>query len=290
MQITLGPMPFFWQRDEIFAFYRDLASLPVERVYLGETVCAKRRELKTEDWLQLAEMLQEAGKEVVLSTLTLIEAESELNSLKRLCENGKFTVEANDMAAVHFLSEQGVPFTCGPALNIYNIHSLRLMVGLGMTHWVPPVEMSAEDLKVLLAEARAENLDVKTEVFSWGFLPLAYSARCFTARVHNVPKDNCGFICGKYERGLPATSQEHDDVFTLNGIQTMSGQRCDLLVQWQQMQSMGVTGMRIAAETEAPDIIGRLRNLLDGGADTTLTVNACNGYWFGEAGMKRISF
>ncbi|MGY0218859.1 U32 family peptidase [Endozoicomonadaceae bacterium StTr2] len=289
MQITLGTMPFFWKRDEVLAFYNKVAELPVERVYLGETVCSKRRALNLSDWLQLAEMLQAAGKEVVLSTLGLIEAESELSMLKRICENGRFTVEANDMAAVHYLSEQGLPFSCGPTMNIYNIHSLSLMAKLGMTHWVPPVEMSAEQLELLLAEAKQAGLDIKTEVFSWGFLPLAYSARCFTARARNTPKDSCGFVCGEYPKGLPAASQENDDVFTLNGIQTLSGRHCDLLGQWQQMRKIGVTGMRIAAELDAPEAIERLQGLMQGKQDPVLPVNACNGYWFGDAGMERVS-
>ncbi|NIV34713.1 MAG: U32 family peptidase, partial [Anaerolineae bacterium] len=58
-----------------------------------------------QEWFDLAQKLQDAGKEVVLSTLALIEAESELKTLRRYCEQEQFAVEANDMAAVQIRSQ-----------------------------------------------------------------------------------------------------------------------------------------------------------------------------------------
>lgn len=71
-------------------FYRQAAESAVDIVYLGETVCSKRRELKFADWLQVAHELREAGKQVVLSTMTLLEAPSELRELRKYCDNGEF--------------------------------------------------------------------------------------------------------------------------------------------------------------------------------------------------------
>jgi hypothetical protein len=45
--------------------------------------------------------------------MALLEAESELKTLRRLCENGRFTVEANDMGAVRLLAERKIPFVLG---------------------------------------------------------------------------------------------------------------------------------------------------------------------------------
>lgn len=73
-------------------------------VYLGEVICSKRRALKLEDWLELAAMLEAAGKEVVLSTLVLIEADSELRTMHHITDNDKYLVEANEMAAVQCLA------------------------------------------------------------------------------------------------------------------------------------------------------------------------------------------
>ncbi len=121
-RLSLGPILYYWEREQVPGFYEDIARSPVDIVYLGETVCSKRRALKNADWLALAAMLKQAGKQVVLSTLTLLEADSELKALRRICENEDYLIEANDMAAVQLLAEKyavdGRPFVGGPALNI----------------------------------------------------------------------------------------------------------------------------------------------------------------------------
>lgn len=66
-------------------------------IYLGETVCSKRREMKLTDWMDLARELQNAGKRVILSTLALIQSPSELKEMQRWIENGSCIVEANDL-------------------------------------------------------------------------------------------------------------------------------------------------------------------------------------------------
>ena len=99
MKLSLGPLLYFWSRDEVIDFYRAVRDWPVDTVYLGEVVCSKRRGVRLEDWLAIAEDLAAAGKEVVLSTLALIEAESELLTMRRIVGNGKFAVEANDIGA-----------------------------------------------------------------------------------------------------------------------------------------------------------------------------------------------
>src|SRR5690554_1653950 len=129
MKLTLGPILFYWPRQQIMDFYADMSEQPLDVIYLGETVCSKRRALSLDDWIGLArDVRQASGAEVVLSGLTLIEAASELSSLRRLCENGEIRVEANDMAAVQFLTNQGVDFVGGPALNVYNAFTLHELV------------------------------------------------------------------------------------------------------------------------------------------------------------------
>ena len=118
MKLSLGPVLFFWERDTLMQFYAEMAEQPLDVIYLGETVCSKRRSLSLDDWLGLArDLQQQSSAQVVLSGLTLVEAASELSSLKRLCQNGDFLVEANDMSAVHYLAEHKV-LCRGPALNI----------------------------------------------------------------------------------------------------------------------------------------------------------------------------
>ena len=86
MQLSLGPPQYFWPRERTLAFYREAVTWPLDRIHLGETVCSKRRELGTRDWIALADELAASGKQIVLSTLALIEAESELGALRRIVE------------------------------------------------------------------------------------------------------------------------------------------------------------------------------------------------------------
>ncbi len=292
MEITLGPVLTFWKKQAVLDFYREAEGWPVDRIYLGETVCAKRRELRLDDWLAIARSLKAAGKEVVLSTLTLLEAASELASLRKICSNGEFLVEANDVGAIQLLSEAGVPFVAGPAINIYNAYTLREMVDAGLQRWVMPVELSGEALASILNQADDLGIREKftTEVFSYGYLPLAWSARCFTARAYDLPKDDCQFRCLDYPDGLAVFSQEGERLFTLNGIQTQSGLCSNLLPQWKNMAEIGVDAMRISPrETGTGELVQKLRESMRCESPEQLplqSVDQCNGYWFGQAGMN----
>ena len=215
-RLSLGPILYYWSLEEVFSFYESIATTPVDIVYLGETVCAKRRVMRPEAWLEVADMLQQAGKEVVLSTLTLLEANSELSALRKICSNEQYMVEANDMAAVQVMAGSR-EFVTGPAVNIYNSRTLAVLAGAGLKRWTLPVELSKETLATL-HQNRPDG--VETEVFAFGRLPLAYSARCFTARAHNLPKDDCQFRCLDYPDGLILRTREDESFLVLNGMQT----------------------------------------------------------------------
>ena len=78
MKTSLGAIQYYWSKAQVEQFYQQALTSHAEIVYLGEAVCSKRRELKSKGWLELAKMLAASGKQVVLSTMTLIEAPSEL--------------------------------------------------------------------------------------------------------------------------------------------------------------------------------------------------------------------
>lgn len=290
MKLSMGPILFYWQRQEIMDFYATMACQPLDAIYLGETVCAKRRALSLDDWLGLARDLRsECDAEIIVSGMALIEAASELSALRRLCENGEIRVEANDIAAVQYLSQQGVAFTGGPSLNLYNAYALDAMVQLGMTRWVPPVEVSEALLRNLIVQARQGDLRLpEIEVYAWGYLPLAYSARCFTARAENRPKDDCGFICQDYPEGLPLLSQEGQPLFTLNGIQTMSAGVTNLLAEFPRMNAIGVDMLRLSPAAHNMQEVVQAFDQVRNGAEPPLAIDGCNGYWHGEPGMLRV--
>lgn len=287
MKISLGPILYYWSKEALFECYKKVAESPVDIVYIGETICSKRRSLDFNDWMEIASMLQEAGKEVVLSSLALIEAESELSSVKRSVSNGSYLIEANDFGAVQLAIEQSIPFVCGHSVNLYNAHSVSLLAQKGMKRWVMPVELSKDNLSDILAEEVASN--VETEIFSYGRLPLAYSARCFTARAFDMPKDQCQFKCLEFPEGIPLYSQEDQSLFQINGIQTQSHQTCNLLPEWETMQRIGVDIMRVSISSiEDLRIIKRLRDLISN-ENKNIPLQAleqCNGYWHGETGIE----
>ncbi len=297
MKLSLGPILYFWSLDDIESFYQNMINEPVDILYLGETVCSKRRSLGFEQWMELAHSLKEScgdSKEVVLSTLSLIEAESELKTLRRHCDNGDFLVEANDMAAVQLLSEKKIPFSIGPTINTYNAQTLAIMHKQGLQRWVMPVELSRQTLSDILRDLDDMGIKdkIETEIFSYGHMPLALSARCFTARAHNLPKDQCDLKCIDYPDGLQVKSQEDQSLFTLNGIQTLSGLRYDLYNELQEMKSMGVDIVRISPRSKQTDKVinayYQKMNALEESVPYSLAEN-CNGYWHGEPGMLQSS-
>ena len=291
MQTTLGPLLYFWPRRDVFKFYDQIAQSDVDRVCIGEVTCSKRRELKLPDWLDIGKMLRAEGKEVVLSTLTLLESESELSQVRSICDNDEFMVEANDMSAVKFLSANGLEFSTGPSLNIYNAYTLKQLYKLGMKRWVLPLELSQAKLGSILEQADELNLTskIETEVFGYGYMPLAYSARCFTARTNDCSKDECGFICIKHPDGIPLATREDERLFTINGIQTMSGYCMNLLDRWQDMATMGVDSIRLSAHSH--DITGVIDQLSKATRNNQPFVvdqgdEYCNGYWVGGSGFE----
>jgi len=293
MKLSLGPILYFWERERVLDFYAQATGWPVDIVYLGEVVCSKRRALRPDDWLVVAEQLVQAGKEVVLSTLALIEAESELGALRRAVGNGRFTVEANDAAALNMLSAAaGARFVAGPYLNVYNSETLTLLRELGACRWVLPMEQSRDMLAALQAR-RPEGMETEVQVF--GRQPLALSARCFTARAHRLPKDDCEFRCRDYPDGLALTTREGNRFLTLNGIQTQSGSSCNLAGALPELKRLGIEVARLSPQSQNMEKIVQLFHAaLEGGISEMETERAisaylpegvCNGYWYGEPGM-----
>ncbi len=294
LKIALGPLLYYWPRETIFNFYDAMAATAVDVVYLGETVCARRHELRLADWLDIARRLSQVGKEVVLSTQVLLESGAEVASMHKVVNHGEWLVEANDMGAVQCLSGER-PFVAGPHLNIYNLPSLQWMAELGASRWVMPLEMKRSDLAIL---QHSRPADLQTEVFAYGRMPLAYSARCFTARQRNLPKDDCRFSCMDYPDGLMLKTREQQDFLVLNGTQTQSAKVYNLIASMDDMRDLEVDVVRLSPQSQhmeqiisifdaarshqlaLPEAAARLRALMPD--------QPCNGYWHGQPGFDQV--
>ncbi|MFP5505177.1 MAG: U32 family peptidase [Gammaproteobacteria bacterium] len=291
MNLSLGPLLYYWPRDDVLAFYASAQRWPVARVYLGESVCSRRHLLRLSDWLALADALAGAGKTVVLSSQTLIESESDLKTLRKLARNGRFQVEANEWGAVRLLAEAGVPFVAGATLNVYNPETLDELARLGAQRWLPPLEMSRQALAALLALAPA---GIETEVFAYGRLPLAWSARCFTARHYNLPKDDCQFRCLDHPDGLLLATRDNAPFLVINGIQTQSAGVYSLIGEIAALRSLGVASLRLSPQARHMErVVAAFDAALAGDADAAAALArimpgpAVDGYWHGRAGLER---
>ena len=287
MKLSLGPLQYFWPRERALAFYRAAVRWPLDIIYLGETVCSKRRELGTGDWIDLASELAESGKQIVLSSLALIEAESELGVLKRLIEHGDCWIEANDLSAVQLCRERRVPFVGGPSLNVYNHAALAMLCDDGLRRWVPGVEQGFALIRELRDAVRAAGMDMpELEVIAYGRLPLSWSARCFTARAHDLPKDQCGFRCIDYPDGLPLATRDGAPFLRINGIQILGEEVTDLGPELPGLRELGVDILRLYPQAEGMAELVRHFDDARAGTAAATRLGQRNGYWHGEPGMQ----
>jgi collagenase-like PrtC family protease len=281
MKLALGPLQYYWPRAAVFEFYRQVARSSVDTVYVGEVVCSRRHELAHEDWLAIAAALAAADKEVVLSAPALTESEGDLKILRRVLANAEWPVEANDWGAVRLLAGT-CGWIAGPHLNVYNPQTLALVRELGARRWVAPFEATRELVRGVLAQ-RAPGM--QAELFAHGRVPLALSARCFTARRFQLQKEACEYRCIEFPDGMALATRDGEPFLALNGVQTQSAAVYCLMGELGDIRAAGVDALRISPQSSGTlEVLEAWRGALDG--EPPLRGPFANGFWHGRAGRS----
>jgi O2-independent ubiquinone biosynthesis protein UbiV len=260
MKLTLGPLQYLWPSDRWRDFYFGIADeAPVDVVVIGETICSKRLHFMEAELAVVIERLEAAGKEVRLSTLALVTLDREANYQRALAQEEVRLVEANDLSALYLL--KGRPHAVGPFINVYNAATARVLASNGaMTICLPP-ELPASSVAAIARTCP----DLDLEVFAFGRMPLAISARCAHARSKGRTKDNCQFVCQEDPDGITVKTISGQPFLALNGVQTLSHTCQALLEPLDEWTGWGVSSLRLSPQTcDMVEVSRTFRGMLNG--------------------------
>ncbi|KGE02242.1 U32 family peptidase [Rhizobium sp. YS-1r] len=241
--LTMGPVYYLWDGPKWRDFnFRIADEAPVDRVVIGETVCSKRQHFIEPHIAEVIERLEAAGKNVVLSTLSLVTLERESRQIRELVSDSEHLIEANDLSALGLLN--GRPHSIGPLVNVYNAATAKLLADRGATAICLPPELPFASVEKIIADSPR----IAFEVFAFGRMPLAISARCAHARSKGRIKDNCQFVCGEDPDGLPVKTLDRQSFLALNGVQTVSHTCQALLGELASLSACGVSAIRLSPQ------------------------------------------
>lgn len=280
MEIALGPVLFGWPREKLLGFYREVAEMDsVNRVYLGDVVCAKRRGLTIDDVVSIGEELEARGKKVVLSTLAVVSNEAELDTIRAINETS-FAVEANDVSAFNIIDATRREVYAGPHIKTYNGRAMKFLKGLGVRGVTLPVELPGEAVRENIVASEME-----TELFAHGKVPLAFSWRCYTSRAEGLTKEECRHGCEDDPRGIEIKTLEDQRVFTVNGTSVLSADTLTLAGVTEELVDMGVRRLRVSPEVENTGrIVDIFRARIDGQMGAEEAMKELHGLSEGQSG------
>lgn len=291
--LTLGPILFHWPADDWAAFYRRVAEEPcIDRVCLGDIVCSKRWPFVHHLIPETAALLRRAGKQVVVSAPILPTLPRERALLDELLRLPDVLIEANDVSALARLS--GRPHAIGPFINTYNEGTLAHFAQHGARLVCLPPELPIPSIRALAAVP-----GTAVEVWAFGRIPIAISARCYHARLHNRSKDSCLYACGEDRDGRPVKDLDGRPFMAINGVQTLSHAYASAIGDIEDLAAAGVRSLRLSPHTaEMPAVARLFRGVIDG------TISAqeahrrlaalipaaafCNGFLHGRPGHERV--
>ena len=263
MRIALGPLQDHWSRERVFQFYESVAHSVVAIVYVGQPVRLRGNDMRLADWLNIANRLRDAGKEVVLCAHVLLESGSTINASQAIVTNGDFHVEANDMDTVLGLAGR-TAFVAGPHLNIRNRTTMELMLSLGAIRWVKPLEMVRQ---VLFKMQMGRPQGLQTEVFVHCRIPQAFPAGDCAPRKDRHFGEAIKSSKPNLLDWLMTQSQKNGFHFALNGTRMRSAKITDLILELTQMSQLGIDVIRLNPQefhmSALADLFHRLANSLD---------------------------
>jgi collagenase-like PrtC family protease len=243
LNITLGPVPYLWEGEAWRDFYFRIADCAwIDAVTLGEVVCSKRTHFIQPFIDSVANRLVDAGKQVSLASMAMVTLEREAVLTRRLAATSSLPVEANDLSALGLLA--GKPHLVGPFVNVYNGATARLFAARGATRICLGPELPLTSVTEIVRDAPG----IDFEVFAFGRLPLAISARCAHARAKGHSKDNCQFVCGEDPDGLAVDTLDGQHFLSLNGVQTMSHTCQVLLAELPALSQAGISHIRLSPQ------------------------------------------
>ena len=259
MKLTLGPVLYHWAPERWRDFYYRIADeAPVDTVVVGETVCSKRAPFKQDYIPGVVERLEAAGKRVLHASLILISLPRERRQARELMQAENAEVEINDLSCLSSLGER--PFAAGPLVNIYNEASAGFLAERGATRICLPPELPLSAIAIIAAALPQVTL----EVFAFGRVPLAISARCYHARAHNLTKDNCRFVCEQDPDGMPVQTLDCAGFLSVNGVQTLSHTSASLIRDIPTLRNAGIASMRLSPQVCDMVKVARLfRDVID---------------------------
>jgi O2-independent ubiquinone biosynthesis protein UbiV len=292
--LTLGPLMFNWAPERWRDFYARIADeAPVERVCIGEVVCSKRLPFIVDEFAAAVERLQRGGKAVLMSSLALPTLPRERRQAAELLAIPGITVEINDLSALPHLG--GRPFAVSPLINVYNEGTVEFLKSCGATLICLPPELPLDNIAALAPLTEG----VTFEVWAFGRVPLAISARCYHARVHGLAKDSCQFVCGEDPDGLPVDTLDGEHFLAVNGVQTMSHTYADLLGDLDALRRAGIHALRLSPHScDMVRVAGIYRDAAKGRcgpAEARRRLSAelpaatfSNGFLHGEPGWRQL--
>ena len=292
MKISLGPIPYLWGPETQLKFYREVAKSPIEDIFLGEVICSRRSGLHKTVQSDIVSLLEDSGKKVYLSTLGLITNDIELESQKEIIKTG-YTIEANDFSIVKLCHEARKDFIIGPYISVYNRPSLEFLRGLGAKRVVLLPEITFSSLSHMI-----KDIGIESEILAFGKPHLAFSWRCYTARMHNLTKEACQQVCYKYPGGCAVSTIDNRPIYSINGTEIMGTMNISLLEQLDIIKEAGITHIRITPQEEGTgDIASVFSRVIEGRIEKKEALELLkkiagsvfsNGWFFGEAGWKYI--